>query len=106
MRGFFAWQAVDHGHRFDGGIVVQAQHHQIGRGHQFALGLGVFAAGRVDAQNLDLGHQGQTFADLQTCGAGFAVDENVGHVGDFLADLGPVRQLNVRRKAEDWCVAA
>jgi len=77
--GPMAGQAVNHGHRFARGLVVQAQHHQVGLGHEFALGLGVFAACRVDAQHLDLGHQGQPFADLQTGGAGFAVDENFGH---------------------------
>jgi hypothetical protein len=52
----FAAQAVDHGHRLNSRVVVQAQHHQIGSGHEFALGLGVLAARRVDAQHPHLGH--------------------------------------------------
>ena len=75
----FRRDRVDHGHRFHGGIVMQAQHHQIGLGHQGALGQWVFAQGGGNAQNLHARHVVQAFADLQTGGTGFAVDKNFFH---------------------------
>ena len=76
-----ARQGIDHRDRLARRVVVQAQDDQIGLGHQRALGLRVLAALRGDAQQAHLGHQRQTFADLQTGGTGFAVDEHGRHVG-------------------------
>ena len=58
---------------------MQTQHHQVDGGHQLAFGLRVFAAGSVDADQLDAGHAAQTLPNLQAGGAGLAVDENLGH---------------------------
>ena len=74
-----ARQSIGHGHRLDGGIVVQTQQHHIGFAHQRALGLGVLAARRVDAQYFNSRHALQTLADLQAGGACLTVDENLRH---------------------------
>ena len=74
-----ARQRVDHGHRFACRVVVQAQDDQIDTGHDLALGVGVLAFGRVDADEIDARHVRQPLANLQPGGAGFAVDENLGH---------------------------
>ena len=86
---FLARQAIDHRHRFDGRILVQAQHHQISGGHQLAFGFGVFATGRIDAQHLHVRHQRQALTDLQTGGARFAVDENFSHGIAFCGNMQP-----------------
>jgi len=70
-----------HGHRLACRVVVQTQDDQIGLGHQCPFGFGVLAALGGNAQQAHLGHVRQTFADLQTGGAGFAVDEHGRHVG-------------------------
>jgi len=61
------------------GVVVQAEDHEVGLRHQFALGGRVLAPRRVDAEHLHRGHLGQPFADLQAGGAGLAINENLGH---------------------------
>ena len=70
---------VNHRHGFAGGIVVQAQNDHIDAGHQGALGVGVLAQLRGDADQLDAGQGLQAFPDLQAGGTGFAVDKNLGH---------------------------
>ena len=72
-------QAVDQRHGLARRIVVQAQHDQVHAGHQVSLGAGVLAQLGRDAHELDLGHERQALADLQAGGAGFAVNENLGH---------------------------
>ena len=97
-------QGVDHGHRFTGRIVVQTQHHQIHLGHQGALGFGIFAFRRINAHHVHGGQQGQTLANLQTSGAGFAVDEYFGHGLRGNVRRGPHEQGVSQRKV--WCCAA
>jgi hypothetical protein len=70
---------VHHGHRFAGGIVMQAQHHQVDLGHQGAFGFRVFALGWVNTHQRDLRHQSQTLANVQAGGPRFAVDKNLSH---------------------------
>ena len=55
---------VNHGHRFTRRVVVQTQDDHIGLRHQSTLGLGIFALGRVYADQIDLWQQSQTFAYL------------------------------------------
>ena len=74
-----AGQGVDQRHRLARGIVVQAQDHHVHFAHQLLLGGGILAQCRVDADDLDAGHSGQAFADLQAGGSGLAVDENFVH---------------------------
>ncbi|MCY1379139.1 hypothetical protein D9M69_668290 [compost metagenome] len=90
-----AAHAVDHGDGFDGRIVVQTEDDQIGLRHEVALGFGVFAALRRDAQQFDSRHALQALANLQTGGAGFAVDEDLGHDAGCLVSSGSeMRQYN------------
>jgi len=79
--GLGAGQLVDQRDRLARGVVVQAKHHQVDAGHQFALGGRVLSQLGGDAHEFDLRHRLQTFADLEAGGAGFAVDENLGHGG-------------------------
>ena len=55
-RPLAALDPVEDGGRFPGGVVMQAQDHQVHAGHQFALGRGVLAQFRRDAHQLDAGH--------------------------------------------------
>jgi hypothetical protein len=70
---------------------VQAQDHQVDAGHQFALGRRVLAPFGRDAHQLDLRHLLQPLPDLQAGGAGFAVNEDLGHFssceGHIICDL-------------------
>ena len=50
-----------------------------GGGHEFTLGLRVLAPLSRNADQLHARHARQSFANLQTGGSGFAVDENFGH---------------------------
>jgi hypothetical protein len=79
--GFLGRQLVDQRDRFAGRVVVQAQHHEVDAGHEFALGVHVLAQLGRDAHELDLRHRLQPLANLKAGGAGFAVDENLGHIG-------------------------
>jgi hypothetical protein len=72
-------QAVGHSDRFLGGIIGQTEHDHIDARHQGALGLRVFALGRINADQLHAGLAGQTFTDPKTCGARLAIDENPCH---------------------------
>jgi hypothetical protein len=74
------FDVVDHGHGLACRVVVQAQHHQVHARNQFALGGRVLAQLGRNAHQLDLGHGLQAFADLQTRGAGFAINKDSGHV--------------------------
>ena len=78
--GLFAAQGIDHGDRFSGRVVVQAENDHVYFAHQRAFGLGVFAEGRGYADDFDVGHLCQTFAYLESGGAGFAIDKDFGHV--------------------------
>ena len=77
--GLVAGQRVDHGHRFARCVIVQAQDHQIDLGHQIALGGRVFAQLGRDADQFNLRHGLQAFADLQAGGTGFTIDKNFRH---------------------------
>jgi hypothetical protein len=59
---------------------MQTQDDHIGLRHQSTLGFGVFALGRVYADQFDLWQQSQTFAYLQAGGTGFAINKNLSHV--------------------------
>ncbi len=72
-------QGIDHGNRFFGRVIMQAQDHHVCLCNQCTFGLRVFAQSGVDADELNLRHGLQAFADLQTCGAGFAVNKDFFH---------------------------
>ena len=74
-----AHHGVHHGHGFKRGVIMQTQNHHIHIGQQGAFGLGVFALGRVNADEFDLWQQGQALANLQTGGARLAVNKNLSH---------------------------
>jgi hypothetical protein len=61
-----------------GGVVGQAEHHQVHLGHQRLPRLRILAASRVDGADGDMWQQIQPLADLQAGGAGLAVDEHRG----------------------------
>ncbi|MNV79215.1 hypothetical protein D3C71_1727570 [compost metagenome] len=71
--------AVHHGHGLARSVVVQAQDHQVHAGNQRALGGRILAQFGGNADQVDAGHSLQPFADLQTGGAGFAVNEHFEH---------------------------
>ena len=75
-------RVVDHGDRFDSGVVVQAKHHQIDLCHQRAFGPSVLTQLGSDADQLDARHRLQAFPNLKAGGAGFAVNEDLVH-GEF-----------------------
>ena len=81
-------QIVNHRYGFNSGIIVQAQYDQIRFGHQGAFGIRVFAQGGVDADEFDLRHGLQAFADLESGGACFAVNKNFFH--GFWRGLAPL----------------
>jgi hypothetical protein len=107
--GLVADHGVDHGHRLARRVVVQAQDDEIDLGHEFAFGRRVLAAIGRDAHHLDGGHALQPLANLQPGGAGFAVDENLGHGRSALSvrvqeNVQQSRLLAVGR-ARFWCNA-
>ena len=72
-------QLVHHGHRFDGGFVVQTQDDQVHTGHERTFGAGVLAQLGRNADDLDAGHGCQPFAYEQAGGAGFAINKYFVH---------------------------
>ena len=64
------------GGAFAGGGVGEAEDDEVGVAHEVAPGLGVLAAGRVDAEDGDGGDCGEAVADAESGGSRFAVDED------------------------------
>ncbi len=78
-------QFIGQGHGFAGGLVVKAQNHDVGLLIETALSDGVFAQLGGNAQQLHGAFAQQALPDLQTCGAGFAVNEDVVHAKPYAA---------------------
>jgi hypothetical protein len=78
---------VDHGNGLNGRVVVQTQDHQVRLRHQGTFGINILAQLRRYAEQFNARHALQAIADLQTRGAGFAVDKYFLHVQALLVSF-------------------